>query len=493
MNKLRHFLFVSAQFFLLTVTAQSTFTAISTPQKLGGSVNTEVEESMPVFDEESSTLFFVRSFDAKSIGGKNDQDIWSSQKEVDFSYSNANPIKELNNKFNNAIVGINKAGDHVYLLNSYEGKKDLKKGISLSEFKRKKWGKAKELRIPKLDIDGDFYGFHINEDENAIILSFNGPNSEGEEDLYVSTKNSDGKWSEPVHMGSELNSKGFEISPFLSPNNDTLFFSSNGMGGQGDADIFYSIRTGESWTSWSIPMNIGSKINSSKFDAYFIYSGKNYYWSSNREAIRADIYYATEIPPLNGTIRSTDVTVYKGKDGMVQATAIGGVAPYTFSWESGEKSDGLDMVPKGLYSVTITDSYGQQVSLKATVNEPEPSIATNVIYPEAIIYFDRQSSYLNPQNKKELEAFLVQLKALDATLKFQVISHCDSRSSDEYNMWLGERRMTRTIDFLVAKGIDKSRFLGDFKGESQPDIICETCTETQFTLNRRTIIKVVKP
>ena len=47
MNKLRHFLFVSAQFFLLTVTAQSTFTAISTPQKLGGSVNTEVEESMP--------------------------------------------------------------------------------------------------------------------------------------------------------------------------------------------------------------------------------------------------------------------------------------------------------------------------------------------------------------------------------------------------------------------------------------------------------------
>lgn len=493
MNKLRHFLFVFVQFFLLTVTAQSNFTAISTPQKLGGSVNTEVEESMPVFDKESSTLFFVRSFDAKSIGGKNDQDIWSSQKEVDFSYSNANPIKELNNKFNNAIVGINKAGDHVYLLNSYEGKKDLKKGISLSEFKRKKWGKAKELRIPKLDIDGDFYGFHINEDENAIILSFNGPNSEGEEDLYVSTKNSDGKWSEPVHMGSELNSKGFEISPFVSPNNDTLFFSSNGMGGQGDADIFYSIRTGESWASWSNPINIGSKINSPKFDAYFTFSGNNFYWSSNRDNKLADIYYTTIIPPLFADITSTDVTFFKGSDGTVSLSVRGGVPPYSYNWFSGEQIEDLTTVPKGIYSVTVTDSYGQQISLSAPVNEPAPTIVTHVIYPEAIIYFDRQSSYLNPQNKKELEDFIAQLKDLDATLKFEVISHCDSRSSDEYNMWLGERRMTRTIDFLVAKGIDKSRFLGDFKGENQPDVKCESCTEPQFTLNRRTTIKVIRP
>jgi outer membrane protein OmpA-like peptidoglycan-associated protein len=469
------------------------FNAVKTPEKLGGTVNTEAEESMPIFDKESSTLFFVRSSDENSIGGKNDQDVWKSEKEEDFSYSKGASVKELNNKYNNAIVGINKAGDHVYLLNSYEGKKDLKKGISLSEYKRKKWGKAKELRIPKLDIDGDFYGFHINEDENAIILSFYGPNSEGEEDLYVSTKNSHGKWTEPIHMGSQLNSSGYEISPFLSPNNDTLFFSSNGMGGQGDADIFYSIRAGESWSSWSNPINIGTKINSPKFDAYFIYSGKNYYWSSNREAIRADIYYATEIPPLNGKIRSTDVTVYKGSDGLVQSTPIGGIAPYTFLWKSGEKSEGLDLVPKGIYTVTITDSYGQQVTLEATVNEPAPIITTHVSYPEAIIYFDRQSSYLNPQNKKELEAFLVQLKDLDTTLKFEVISHCDSRSSDEYNMWLGERRMTRTIDFLVAKGIDKSRFLGDFKGETQPDVKCETCTEPQFTLNRRTTIKVIRP
>lgn len=493
MNKIRIFLFGFFQFCLVLASAQSSFTHISTPEKLGGTVNTAVEESMPIFNKESSTLFFVRSMDINSVGGKNDQDIWSSQKEVDFSYSNASSVKELNNKLNNALVGINKTGDHVYLLNSYEGKRDMKKGISMSEYKGKKWGKAKEIKIPKLDIEGGFYGFHINEDETAIIISYSGPHSLGDEDLYVSTKQANGAWTEPLHLGSNINSKGYEISPFLSPSNDTLFFSSNGFGGYGDADIFYSVRLTDSWTAWSEPKNIGSKINSPKFDAYFIYSGKNYYWSSNREDNRADIFYATEIPPLAGRIRSSDVTIYQGKDGTVQVTPLGGVPPYSFLWKTGEQSEGLEFVPKGVYSVQITDSYGQQVTLEATVNEPGPLLLADVQIPEAIIYFDRQSSYLNPQNKKELDAFLAQIKELDPAYKFEVISHCDSRSSDEYNMWLGERRMLRTIDYLVTKGIDKSRFIGDFKGESQPDIICETCTESQFTLNRRTTIKVLKP
>jgi outer membrane protein OmpA-like peptidoglycan-associated protein len=56
----------------------------------------------------------------------------------------------------------------------------------------------------------------------------------------------------------------------------------------------------------------------------------------------------------------------------------------------------------------------------------------------------------------------------DLVVNFEVISHCDSRSSEEYNTWLGERSMNRTIDCLVSKGVDRSRIKGDHKGESQP-------------------------
>ena len=45
--------------------------------------------------------------------------------------------------------------------------------------------------------------------------------------------------------------------------------------------------------------------------------------------------------------------------------------------------------------------------------------------------------------------------------------------------------MNRTIDYLVSKGFNRDLITGDYKGEDEPDIICEKCTEDQFTKNRR--------
>lgn len=467
----------------------SQFNAVKTPEKLGGSINTDVEESMPIFDKESATLFFVRSYDQNSKGGMNDQDVWQSIKEDDFSYSKAETLKELNNKYNNAIIGLNKTGDKVYLLNSYEGKRDLKKGISVSSYKGKKWGKPKEIKIPELDIEGSFYGFHINSSENAIIISYLGPDSEGNEDLYVSLLDEKGKWSKPIRMGDNINSKGFEISPYLSSNDDTLFFSSNGFGGEGDADIFYSTRISDAWTDWSKPVNLGQRINSPKFDAYFTCAGNNYYWSSNRDDQLADIYFTSLIPPLLATIASTDVTKFNGSDGTINITPNGGIPPYRFKWENGQETEDLSNIPKGIYKVTVFDSYDQTVDLTATVNEPIPVVELT----DAIIYFDINSSYLNPQNKIELDEFAKMASMADPTIRFEISSHCDSRNTEEYNIWLGEKRMNRTIDYLVSKGVDRSKLKGNQFGENQPEVKCENCTERQYTLNRRTTIKVIRP
>jgi hypothetical protein len=233
--------------------------------------------------------------------------------------------------------------------------------------------------IPTLDIEGDFYGFHVNEAENTIIISYKGPGSVGEEDLYVSTKNGS-EWSAPVHMGSNLNTAGFEISPFLSKTQDTLYFSSNGHGGQGDADIFYSVRQGSSWTNWSKPTNLGNKINSPKFDAYFIHTGKQLYWSSNRDGERSDIYLANILtPPLVSiACKGTDATVYGGKDGKTDATVKGGIAPFNYKWSTGATTEDLTGLAKGEYKVTVTDALGQTANTTCVVNEPQPIIVQNL-------------------------------------------------------------------------------------------------------------------
>lgn len=474
------------------------FDLIEPPKRLGGEVNTIAEESFPVFIKSDGALYFTRSFDAESRFGEFDQNIWRADKKEGHDYSKGDEFKKLNNKFNNCIIGINKDESKVYLLNSYEGKKDLKKGISYSLKKGDNWSKPKEIKIPDLDIEGNFYGFHMNKEENLIIISYLGPNSKGEEDLYFSQLIGE-TWTAPKTMGDSINSKGFEISPFLSENSDTLFFSSNGFGGYGDADIFYSLRTGPLWTDWSSPINIGAEINSEKFDAYFTQYDHEFYWSSNRESVRSDIYYSKfmDIPPLTASAVGTDVTVYLGSDGKIDMTPSGGIGPYTYLWSNGSEKQDPDSLVKGQYSCVITDSIGQVAEVLVVINEPGPPVVTEivketpVILEGAIIYFDLNSSYHNKDNRKDLDAFYEKIKDTK-DVKFKVVSHCDRRESDAYNIWLSRNRMNRTIDYLVAKGISRERITGDYRGEREPDIKCDTCSEDQFTKNRRTVISIVQ-
>jgi hypothetical protein len=371
---------------------------------LGGTVNPPAEESMPVFSKDSSILYFTRTYDSNNTGGEFDQDIWFSKRDASGNYTNCEKVKVLNNNFNNAIVGMSRDGNTIYLLNAYGGKKDTEKGVATSVQKGSGWETPKKLEIPGLDIEGDFYGFHVNDAENVIIISYKGPSSLGEEDLYVSTKTGS-NWSTPVHMGNVINSKGFEISPFLNRTQDTLFFSSNGHGGQGDADIFYSVKQG-SWTSWSKPVNLGPKINSPKFDAFFTVSGNQLYWSSNRESEKADIYlsYIKTPPPVSIACKGTNVTVFNGSDGKVDATVSGGVEPYTFSWSNGSKTEDLMGVKKGEYKVTVTDAIGQTASCTSTITEPLP--------PQDITFkhfFDYNADKLSV-NEGKLQQFTAQVE-----------------------------------------------------------------------------------
>jgi hypothetical protein len=383
----------------MSIAANAQFWDITEPVRLPGTVNTATgEESIPVFSKDSSILYFVRTFDPSAVGGENDQDIWFSKKEKDGSYTDCQRLTDVNNKYNNAVLGLGKGGTVMYLLNAYEGKKDLVKGLAFSTQSGNGWSKPVEVVIPTLDIEGDFYGFHVNESENTIIISYKGPGTLGEEDLYVSMKNGN-EWSAPVHMGSTLNTPGFEISPFLSKTQDTLYFSSNGHGGQGDADIFYSVRQGSSWTNWSKPTNLGKKINSPKFDAYFIHTGKQLYWSSNRDAERSDIYMANILtpPPVSIACKGTDATVNGGKDGKTDATVKGGVGPFAYKWSTGATTEDLTGLSKGEYKVTVTDALGQTANTTCAVSEPLPIIVQNL---ELKHYFEYNGDKLTVEEGK---------------------------------------------------------------------------------------------
>jgi hypothetical protein len=333
-------------------------------------------------------------------------------------------------------------GNTLYLLDTYDGKKDLVKGIAAAQRKGDDWESPVRIDVPTLDIEGDFYGFHMSDDETVMLISYKGPGSVGEEDLYVSVKSGMG-WSAPVNLGTDINTTGFEMSPFLSKNKDTLYFASNGHGGQGDADIFYAVRSDLStWTSWKKPVNLGPKINSPKFDACFSYNGNRLYWASDRDGDFSDIYTALFAypPPLVVSCSAIDATKFEATDGSVTSSVKGGAEPYAYSWSNGVSDKDIYNLPKGEYTLTVTDSRGKMASTSCSVNEPAPLelpviTATTFKNLEFMHYFDYNKNKLYVDKgslKKFVKEVEAQLKAGRPTVTINVYSSASKVPTKTY-------------------------------------------------------------
>jgi hypothetical protein len=253
--------------------------------RLPETVNSKYEETLPVLSTDGKTLYFSRVMDPENVQGVySGSDIWVSQRDPQSgSWGNSsNKAIGLNTRFNNAVVGTSKDGNLLYLLDTW--------GIYFSKRSANGWERPEKVHIPDFRAEG-FLGVFVAPDYDVILLSMNANGSHGEEDLYVSLKDGLGNWSVPKNLGPTINTKGFEISPFLSQDKRRLYFASNGHPGSGDADIFYSDRLHESWELWSSPTNLGAKINSASFDAYFsIYGDSLAFFASNRDGGMADLY-----------------------------------------------------------------------------------------------------------------------------------------------------------------------------------------------------------
>ncbi len=94
-------------------------------------------------------------------------------------------------------------------------------------------------------------------------------------DLYFTNAKEDGTYGLLQNMGKNINSAADEITPQLLSDTKTLLFSSNGYSSYGDYDIFVTHRLDDTWKKWSEPINLGSKINSAGFEGSPFYDEKS--------------------------------------------------------------------------------------------------------------------------------------------------------------------------------------------------------------------------
>jgi outer membrane protein OmpA-like peptidoglycan-associated protein/Tol biopolymer transport system component len=155
--------------------------------------------------------------------------------------------------------------------------------------------------IKALPFNNDEYSCQhptLSADGNRLFFSSDMPGGYGGYDLYyVEKKNGD--WSKPINLGPDVNSGGNEVFPFLHESG-TLFFSTNGRGGEGGLDIFSIDISGNEWGKLT---NLGTPLNSSADDLGFII---------NSESTRG--YFASDRPGGGG---SDDIYMFEADGPLI--------------------------------------------------------------------------------------------------------------------------------------------------------------------------------
>ncbi len=112
-------------------------------------------------------------------------------------------------------------------------------------------------------------------DLKTIVLAIESDFTQGGTDFYFTNRKEDGTYGLFQNMGKTINSADDDISPQLLSDSKTLLFSSNGFSGFGGYDIYVSYRLDDTWKNWSEPINVGSDINSLGYDGAPYYDETN--------------------------------------------------------------------------------------------------------------------------------------------------------------------------------------------------------------------------
>lgn len=222
----------------------------------------------PLISPDGQTLFF-----SQEIAPRADEYVLMSTTRDPLSgeFQTPMPVKSALGISNIGTAGISTNFDFFWGLNPSDRR-------SLIEYhlKNGEWAQ-RIIEIPQIPKNTENHqSFHISKDGNVLLFNSDSGTEGSNSDIFVCLKKDNGEWGPPKNLGKKVNSTGDELTPFLAPDNKTLFFSSvydekkqTGWPGYGEADIFVVTRLDNSWTNWSEAENLGPAINSANREWYF--------------------------------------------------------------------------------------------------------------------------------------------------------------------------------------------------------------------------------
>ncbi len=251
-------------------------------------INSEFQDFGPTLHD--GKLYFVsarnKSRKKYDWNGQPTLDIYVAE-QVAGTFQNPQLVAgDVNSKRHEGRVVITKDNKTMYFTRA-DGKRDNGK-VNLKIYRATKVNDSWE-DVTKLSINDKEYSSSqvaLSPDEKTLYFSSDRPGGYGQSDIYKVAINADGSFGEPVNLGSQINTPGKDNFPFVDANG-VLYFSSTGHLGMGGLDVYKAEPQGN---GFGAVQNMGKEINSRHDDYAYIYNPetKKGYMASNRSGKASD-------------------------------------------------------------------------------------------------------------------------------------------------------------------------------------------------------------
>ena len=412
-----------------------------------------------------------------------------------------------------ALTTFTNEGRTMVFARGNEGSKKGRQNVDLfiTHFRSGAWSEPELLKINDPRAWDSSPAF--TPDGRTLYFSSDRRGGLGGNDIYKSTLDANGRFSTPENLGPGINTPGNESFVSVGPDG-TLYIASDGLPGLGNLDLF-RVENG-------VPVNMGQPVNSPGDDFGIYFQNENTgYFASNRDGGKGgdDLY------SLARTKRKTvnffvDGTLYQLREGARQRTAVanhpvvlqdekGNKLRTATTDENGQFDFALDTASTyflvsekpGFFTarqrITTVGKMPSQDQLTEEENEVRLTatlVLNEIVKEKAIvlenIFYDFDKANIRPDAAIELDK-LVQVLNDNPSISIELSSHTDARGSDVYNQDLSQRRAESAVEYIISKGIDRSRITAKGYGESRP-VVKNATTEEEHQRNRRTEFKVVR-
>jgi outer membrane protein OmpA-like peptidoglycan-associated protein len=336
---------------------------------------------------------------------------------------------------------------------------------------------------------------------DTLWFSSRGHNSIGGFDIFYTVRNSAGAWDSVRNCGYPVNTPWDEMFYQPSPVDDSVFyFASNRSGGMGGLDIYEGriLPPPPAIVPAPLQLSVPAPVPASIPEIHF---------KPDTVVVRDTVVVIKEAavqPPelilyLTGTVKDSESgapviakvdLIDPGTNLTVAITASSDVDGSFRIRIPAKKSYMADFRGKGflpeMKKVSIPENYDRDF-YNIDVKLSKVTVGKKVVLNN--ILFESGKSKLTPGSYKEIDRLIETLND-NPQMKIEISGHTDKTGNEQVNLVLSEERSKAVVDYIVQKGIARSRMTYKGFGSSQP--IDVNSTPAGRAKNRRVEFKILE-